>query len=140
MAFSIPARLRALGWNQRVLRYEDFEQACEDDGITLIVKPSSERGEYKIERGQDVITLDSRMHDPLRTFVAFHEYGHALFHVPGHFGIQDKTEDEADIIGYVALLPRRLLENCPPGDLSEMLDYPLSLIWKRWEILRRRGY
>lgn len=134
---TIPQRLCKLGWNRRVLTYADFEQACEDDQITVITKHlPDDLGQYRIEQSREVITLDRALHDPLRVFVAFHEFGHALYHVPGHYGLHAKTELEADVIAVVALLPRPLLYKLSPGEISEALGYPLSLIDERYSILR----
>jgi Zn-dependent peptidase ImmA (M78 family) len=131
-------RLRKLGWNRRVLTFDDFEQACERDRITLIVRPlPNDLGQYHLEQSGEVITLSCELRDPLRTLVAFHEYGHALFHVPGHFGLHSKTELEADIIAVVALLPRPLLFRLSPGEISETWDYPLSLVSQRWEFWQK---
>ena len=137
---TIPERLRKLGWNRRVLTFADFERVCEEDNILIIAKHlPDDVGQYYIENGQDIIALEYDLRDPQRTLVAFHEYGHALFHCPGHFGHHSKTELEADIIAVAALVPKPLLYKLSPGEISEAMDYPLSLIWERWEFLRRFG-
>lgn len=136
----IHPRLARIGWNRRVLTYADFERACERDGITVITKRLiDDLGRYQIVKGRELITLDVGLRGPLRTFVAFHEYGHALYHVPGKHRLLAKTELEADIIGIVALLPRSLLLRMSPGEISEALGYSLAFVaerYKIWESMR----
>jgi len=132
----IHPRLQRIGWNRRVLTYTDFERACERDGITVISKRlPDDLGRYQIVKGREVITLDSHLHGTLKVFIAFHEYGHALYHVPGCHRLLSKTEFEADIVGIVALLPRPLLERLSPGEISESLGYSLAFIAERYKIL-----
>lgn len=134
----IHPRLEMIGWNRRVLTYADFEHACEEEDITLIIRYlPHDWGTYERIGDDDVITLTTDMTDPFRTFVAFHELGHALLHVPGHFGMIAKSEAQADVVGLCALLPRPLIQGCSLYDIAERYEkYSLDWIRERFEIAR----
>lgn len=130
--------LRQLGWNRRVLTFADFEAACEHCEILLILKRFEPLGEYYIDYyGQDVIVLDNGMVEPMRSMIAWHEFGHALMHVPGHYhGFNGKAESQADFIGLVALIPDTLLRRYSDGEISEQYGYKLPLIQYRRDVAR----
>lgn len=134
----IPLRLRQMGWNRRVLSYADFEQACEDFDITLVLRRFADQGEYYVDPyWGDVIVLDNTMPDPLRSMVAWHEFGHALLHIPGHYrGFDEKAEYQADLVGLVALIPDTLFRRYTDGEISEQYGYPLRFIQHRREVAR----
>ncbi len=133
---SISTALQRLGWNRRVLTYEDFEQFCEREGVLLYdLPPSRWRGFYTVHRDTHVIALDRRLHGWQRALVAWHEIAHYLHDHPGWFGHHAKTELQADIIAHVAILPAHLL-HLPDGELNEIHGYPLAVIAERCRIFR----
>lgn len=80
--------------------------------------------------------LNENLRGHWRALVAWHEYGHHLWHVPGAFGLHRKTELEADLIAHVALIPAFLL-HLPDGEIAEMFGYTPRLIRTRVEIFRQ---
>lgn len=126
------ARLRTRGWNRRILTFDIFEDFCADENITVINTPMPRKpGEYKIEHGRDVIKLDLNLHEPKLTLVAFHEIGHWLYHVPGCFSVQTKTETEADFIGHAAIIPLHLIKHFKDWEIADEYGYPLALVQER---------
>ncbi len=51
----IHPKLRALGWNQRILTYGDFTAACKLDDILILNAPLKWAGFFTIYRGHRVI-------------------------------------------------------------------------------------
>lgn len=127
------AKLYKYGWNRRVLTYERFEDFCADEGITVISAPLPKKhpGKYKVEKGREVIKLDPGLSGAELTLTAWHEVGHYLFHVPGQFGAQEKTETVADLIGYTALMPTYLIKHNSDWDISNDYGYPSLWIAER---------
>jgi len=80
---SIPSRLYALGWNRRVLTFDDFLAVCQRERVVVYETRMRWRGLYFFDSGQPVILLDERLRGHQRTLTAWHELGHHLFAVPG---------------------------------------------------------
>lgn len=131
----IPLRLRALGWNRRVLTLDDFHRVCRRERILVTDAPLAQRGRYFEVRGVPIIALNERLRGHEKTLVAFHELAHWYFHVPGFYGVRGKTELEADVIAHCALIPVFLL-NLPDGEIAEMFGYPDEMITERVKIFR----
>lgn len=134
----IPDRLLELGWNQRILTLDDFHNTCEEEGILVHSSRLDWPGLYLHYRNRPVILLDESLRGHLRTLVAWHEYGHYLWHVPGCYGLARRSEKEADLIAHVALIPAFLL-HLPDGEIAEMFGYGPALLRTRVEIFRRYG-
>jgi Zn-dependent peptidase ImmA (M78 family) len=134
----VPKKLRRLGWNRRVLTFDDFHDACEAEGIYVRPVPLDCGGLYLTVENTPVILLDERLREPRRSFVAWHEYGHHLWHTPGRFGRHAKTELEADLIAHVALIPVFLL-NLPDGEIGDFFGYDAGMIRTRVKIFQTFG-
>ena len=131
------ARLRQRGWNKRVLTFDDFEELCHAENILVIVAAlPHDLGTYSLANDRPLIKLDSKLREPLRTLVALHEYGHHCWHVPGHFGLQTKTETEADFIAFAGLIPVRLLNQYEDWEIAEEYGYPLAFVRERCRLWR----
>lgn len=134
MLIRTPPRLKAFGWNERILTFDDFEEFCEVENILLIeARLRYWRGFYCIHNEQPAIVLDQQLRGPERLLTAWHEVGHHLLHTPGYFGHHGKTEVQADLVGHIALLPAFLL-HWPDGELQEMLGYAPDVIRERAKI------
>lgn len=134
----ITTRLIRLGWNQRVLTLDDFYEECARDRIIVRRVRLFVKGRYLIQRGQPIILLDRGLRGWELNMVAWHEYGHAILHSPGAFGLQTKVEKQADRIALCALMPALVL-HFSNWEIYEMFGYPLDLIEERAELFRTRG-
>ncbi len=84
-----------------------------------------------------MIGLEKRLRQHVRTLIAYHEFGHALFHIPdGNFFRPEwgRIELEADIVSYCALLPQHLLYSHSASELARGLGYPLRLVETRFKL------
>ena len=125
-------RIRARGWNRRVLTFDDFEEVCAEEGIIILDTRQDEiSGEYEILDGQPLIKLHRDLTGFRRTLVAFHEYGHHCWHVPGHWNGRGLTEVEADFVGLAALIPCPLLFKYSPAEIADEYGYPLRTVIER---------
>ena len=131
-------KLQQLGWNRQVLSLDDFYNACERERVVVFDAPMRELGAFFYRRRRPCIALNERLRGHTRTRVAWHEFAHFLWHVPGDYGHPDKTEYEADIIATCALIPAFLL-NLPDGEIAEMFGYSRELIRLRVEIFKYVG-
>ena len=88
-------QLRQLGWNRRVLSYDDFLQACEVAEVTVLELAFRRLpGIYTNYCGWPIIGLRKGLREPRRSLVAWHEMGHHLLHAPGIqcYGRHAKTD------------------------------------------------
>jgi Zn-dependent peptidase ImmA (M78 family) len=136
-------RLKAIGWNKRVLTEVDFYACCERDGVIVGEGPLSCQGMYLMRRGFPVILLNHKLVGVERQIVQWHEYGHHLLHAPGtDFFSQDTTDKqqfEANVVAACALIPRPIFQTLPFSDLGDEFGYPQDLISLRiraWQQLR----
>jgi hypothetical protein len=142
LPIEVLATLHSYGWNQRVLTYELFEDFCAHRNITIISapRPYDRPGEYKVERGRDMITLDRDLSGPDLTVTAWHEAGHYLLHYPAKFGRSQKTETQADMVGYTAVLPLHLIRDHDDWDLINDYNYPAKFLHERRTLYDIYGY
>jgi hypothetical protein len=139
----IPPALARLGWNRRVLTLDEFYEACAHERIRVIddaVLPRRRPGSFFYRRCHPFIALDYRLRGPMRNLVAWHEFGHALLHCTGFYGHSAKSEFEARIISYVALIPLFLLDSYSNGEIAEMFRYKREWVDERdriWKAYRK---
>lgn len=137
MLIQISDAFARLGWGKRVLTYEDFENACEREGVCVIdTPPMPVPGYYSIESGQHFIALERRLRGWQRALVAWHEFAHFVHHVPGCYGLSDKSEMHARAISHIAILPVSLIKSVPVSELIEIYGYPSEAVTERLQIYR----
>ena len=138
----VQAKLYRFGWNQRVLTYSIFEDFCADHSITVISAPLDplHPDEYDVIQGRDRIKLGLHLRGYDLTLTAWHEAGHFLMHVPGHFVRVQRTESHADFIGYAALIPLHLIKRYTDWEIAEEYGYPLQYCRERRTLRDIFGY
>lgn len=138
----IPPQLLKMGWNERVLTFEDFEQCCFDEGIWFYRKKLRyDEGMFFYYYERPVIVLNKTLSAPMMVWTAFHELVHYFLHPPDlqYFtrGTEDKANYEANIIASVALIPKHHLETYTLTELQDEYGWPNELLWIRKEAYER---
>lgn len=139
-------RLR-IGWNRKPLCEADLYRICRRFRIQVTEMPLRTDGFYYRVKGRDFIAVNSRLDEPMKLLVLFHELGHFLFHTPGSgatanfhgVGGSSRQEREADIFALCALLPRSSVKNQTIDELAESSGLPTAKAAERLEILNRFG-
>lgn len=130
------------GWNKQVLTEIDFFNVLRKKNAHYIETDLiSGAGEYLVHRGKEFILINSLVPRRFKAWVQWHELGHLLFHVPGHFSKHDtlKSDLQANMIAAVALMPLVMLEKYSVGEILEFYDYPEELIEYRLLYFERYG-
>lgn len=131
-------------WNERTLTEVDFHSLCRRHKVTVQEMPLRVSGFYYCLLGQHYIAINSRLRQPKKLFVMFHEFAHFLIHAPdtgataNFHGIGKKTrkEMEADAFAVCALIPRPMVERLTVQELIEVEGLPEDLVKQRVELLR----
>ena len=135
-------------WNEKELKESDFYRLCKRHKITVIEMPLRVSGFYYSVLGRHYIAINSRLKQPKKLFVMFHEFAHFLMHAPDHgvtasfHGIGGKTrkETEADVFAACALVPRTVIESRTAQELIEEDGLPASLVAERQKIYSSHGF
>ena len=135
-----------IGWNERPLRLTDLYQLCKRFKIVVQEMPLTTGGFYYRVMGRDFIAVDSRLDEPKKLFVLFHEFAHFLLHTPetgatANFhgvGRRTRKECEADLFALCALMPKPMIES---HSMQELIDEGLApdIVAERFAALRRYG-
>lgn len=136
------------GWNERLLSDKDLYRLCRRFRIQVTEMPLRTDGFYYRVKGRDHIAVNSRLAEPLKLFVLFHELGHFLFHTPASgatanfhgVGGNDRMEREADVFALCSLLPRRSVSGRSVDELVDMTGLPHEKIVERIHLLQRYGF
>jgi Zn-dependent peptidase ImmA (M78 family) len=131
-------------WNRKPLTEEDFYRLCRRHKVTVQEMPLRVSGFYYCMLGRHYIAINSRLRQPKKLFVMFHEFAHYLFHAPdsgataNFHGIGKKTrkEFEADAFAACALIPRPMVESKSVQELIEIEGLPEDLVRQRIELFR----
>jgi Zn-dependent peptidase ImmA (M78 family) len=133
-----------IGWNERGLTIEDFHLLCRRFRINVQEMPLAVGGFYYRAMGKNCIAVDSRLPEPDKLAVMFHELGHFLFHAPEtgatasfhHVAGLTREECEADVFALCALIPKPLIQG---RSVQELLDdgFPAKMIEDRLAIFER---
>jgi hypothetical protein len=138
---NVPHLLKLLGWNKRVLTYEDFEGACEHQGILIQRTPTKTLGMYFHCGEVPVISLSVTLQGILLWLVAWHEFTHHLLHPPGircfNRGTVSKAEAEAQDIALVSVLDERSFLKIVGGELH---DVPTDILRQRMRVAYQRHW
>jgi Zn-dependent peptidase ImmA (M78 family) len=136
-----------IGWNERPLFLADIYRLCKRFKIVVQEMPLTTGGFYYRVMGRDFIAIDSRLAEPDKLFVLFHELGHYLLHTPesgatANFhkvGSRTRKECEADVFALCALMPLPMIKT---RSVQELIDDGLSpeTVSARFEVLRRYGF
>ena len=105
-------------------------------------------GFYYRVKGRDFIAVNSRLAEPMKLLVLFHELGHFLFHTPASgatanfhgVGGFTRQEREADVFALCALLPLRSIKNRSVEELAESSGLPPEKVTERLDIRDRYGF
>lgn len=143
-------KIQRLGidWNERPLTEADFYKLCRRFRISVTEMPLRTDGFYYRVMGRDFIAVNSRLSDPLKLLVLFHELGHYLLHTPetgatANFhgiGGSARKEREADVFALCALLPHRHVKERTVEELAEATGYPPETVAARFELMARYGF
>ena len=133
------------GWNVEVLQESDFYRLCKRHKVVVIEMPLRVSGFYYSLLGRHYIAINSRLKQPKKLFVMFHEFAHYLMHAPdkgvtaSFHGIGKKTrkEFEADAFAACAIIPRPLIEGRSVQELVEVDGLPEDLVRQRLDVFRR---
>lgn len=134
-------------WNERPMSEDDFHRLCRRYRITVVEMPLRVSGFYYCMLGRHYIAINSRLGQPKKLFVMFHEFAHYLFHAPdsgttaNFHGIGKKTrkEMEADAFALCALIPRPSIESRTVQELIEEDGLPEDLVRSRIALLREHN-
>lgn len=129
-------------WNERPLTEEDFYRLCRRHKVTVQEMPLQVSGFYYCLLGRHYIAINSRLRQPKKLFVMFHEFAHYLVHAPdsgataNFHGIGKKTrkEFEADAFAACALIPLPMVEKLSVQELIETEGLPEDLVRQRIEL------
>jgi Zn-dependent peptidase ImmA (M78 family) len=135
------------GWNVRPLNETDFFRLCRRHKVAVQEMPLKVGGFYYCLLGKHYIAVNSRLRNPRKLFVMFHEFAHYLIHSPDTgvtasfhgVGAKSRKEIEADAFATCALLPRRLIETLTVRDLIEDEGFPEELVAARLELYGTHG-
>jgi len=134
---------RFYGWNLRVLGIEEFEWACEQEGVSVLSLDVDAHGIYTSIDGSPVIIINPRVLPRARGWVCWHEFGHHLLHCGSScafsYGGKSKTERQADLVAACALIPRKLIESSTPWEIHDAYRYPIELCEMRFRFLTEVG-
>ena len=134
-------------WNRKQLTEDDFYKLCRRHRIMVQEMPLRVGGFYYSMLGRHYIAINSKLRQPEKLFVMFHEFAHYLIHSPdigvtaNFHGIGRKTrkESEADAFACCALIPRTLIERRSIQELIEEDGLPADLVAERLELYHRAG-
>jgi Zn-dependent peptidase ImmA (M78 family) len=131
-----------IGWNEQTLGIADLYSLCKRFEIVVQEMPLDTGGFYYRVNGEDFIAVDSRLSEPKKLFVLFHELGHFLLHTPksgptasfNSVGRRTRKECEADVFALCAIMPRTLIET---RTAQELIDggLPPDMVAARYETL-----
>ena len=135
-----------IGWNERTLTMADAYRLCKRFRIVVQEMPLTTGGFYYRVMGRDFIAVDSRLAEPKKLFVLFHELGHYLLHTPesgatANFhgvGRRTRKEREADIFALCCIIPRPQIETRSAQDLIDD-GHPIAIIEARFKAYARYG-
>jgi Zn-dependent peptidase ImmA (M78 family) len=131
------------GFNERPLTLDDFYRECDRRGITAEeVRLRQLHGFALYDGGTPGIVLNSLLGAPDRTVAAFHELTHVLDQVPfPHVCMsrpdnwnRSKQERQAQAVGLVAVIPRRLLIDLTLDEIAAEYGYPRRLVAERMQL------
>jgi Zn-dependent peptidase ImmA (M78 family) len=138
-----PRILKELGWNQRVLTFEDFEDCCSRLGVKWFFTEEDSEGMTFSRRGYPIIILSRKLTGFMLLFVAWHELVHYLLHPPAlrYFarGTLDKIEAEANAIAICCVIPRPVLRKVLTSPSLDEWLLPRDLLKERCDVLTLRG-
>lgn len=134
-------------WNKKPLAEEDLYKLCKRRKITVVEMPLRTNGFYYCVKGRHFIAVDSKLRQPKKLFVMFHEFAHYLMHAPdtgttaNFHGVGKKTrkENEADTFAMCALIPKPWIENRSPQEIVEEEGIPAEMLAERLAIYSLRG-
>ncbi|MGD9561767.1 MAG: ImmA/IrrE family metallo-endopeptidase [Pyrinomonadaceae bacterium] len=126
---------------------EDFYRLCRRHRVTVQEMPLRVSGFYYSMLGRHYIAVNSRLRQPRKLFVMFHEFAHYLIHAPdggttaNFHGIGKRTrkEVEADVFAACALIPRPMVERLSVSDLIEIEGLPEDIVRQRVEVFKTLG-
>lgn len=136
-----------IGWNERSLTEADFCRLCRRFRINVTEMPLRTDGFYYRVMGKDYIAVNSRLPEPVKLLVLFHELGHFLFHTPesgatANFhgvGGSARKEREADAFALCSLLPRRMIETRSVDEIADETGLPEKAVADRFDIWNKHG-
>ncbi len=136
-----------IDWNERPLTENDFYNFCKKHKVTVAEMPLSVSGFYYCVLGKHYIAIDSKLPQPQKLFVMFHEFAHFLLHAPdsgstaNFHGIGRKTrkECEADAFALCALIPKSFIECRSIAELIEIDGIPETVLNERVQLLEKHG-
>jgi Zn-dependent peptidase ImmA (M78 family) len=135
------------GWNEKPLTERDFYGLCRRFRIQVTEMPLRTDGFYYRVLGRDYIAVNSRLSQPVKLLVLFHELGHFLFHTPesgatANFhgvGGSARKEREADAFALCSLLPLRMIATRSLHELTDETGLPEKAIADRFQIWHKYG-
>lgn len=123
--------------NSRVLNLDDLYQYCDSQNYFAIERQLQRLHgcSFLGSDGQPSMVINSLLRESEKIVAGWHEYIHLLIHSPkdnvfcstGNLWRHGKTEQQAQTIGVIALLPCKMLSE----DLS---DYPAKIVKYRMQI------
>lgn len=135
-----------IGWNEQTLGIADLYRLCKRFKIVVLEMPLDTGGFYFRASGEDIIAVDSRLSEPKKLFVLFHELGHFLLHTPKsgatanfhRVGRRTRKECEADAFALCAIIPLSLIRT---RTAQELIDdgLPPDIVAARFGVLERYG-
>jgi Zn-dependent peptidase ImmA (M78 family) len=140
------AHLRS-NWNKKPLTELDFHKLCRRRKITVVEMPLATNGFYYCVKGRHFIAVDSKLRQPKKLFVMFHEFAHYLMHAPdtgttaNFHGVGKKTrkEAEADTFAMCAIMPKPWIETRSVQEIVEDEGIPAEMLAERLALYSLRG-
>ena len=140
---NIPHVLTGIGFNRRVLTFEDFENICTELGVKVFFTNEASEGLFFHRRGHPIIVLNKNLSGFMLLFIAWHELAHYLLHPPmlRYFakGTIKKIEAEANDIALCCVIPLPALKKILALGTSEDWLYPKEFMSRRCELYTRSG-
>ena len=125
---------------------DDMYRLCRRFKVAVQEMPLTTGGFYYRVMGRDFIAVDSKLAEPKKLFVLFHELGHFLLHTPEsgatanfhRVGRRTRKEREADIFALCCLIPKVQVETRSAQDLIDD-GFPPDIVADRFEAYKRHG-
>jgi hypothetical protein len=148
------ALIISYGWNKRILTWDDLEQICDSESISISEKVIDTDVRYEINSGVAAIILSPSLQKNARLAAAFHALGHHFETFPSipltttysqacilvqpfriNLFYAQEGEKNAHILAACAMLPKPTISKKTKDDIRKSYNFCAALLDLRYHLL-----